>query len=167
MKAICSNRQKSFRIPKTDLLERFILNAAKFAGLKLEKDQGVSINFLSPRSIRALNRKFLGHDRVTDVISFRYSELPPGGAEDAEDTAVEIFVCPAEARRYAGSDDAYPSEIALYIVHGLLHAAGMDDISPEEAALMRAAEARVLRALSSEFNLKEIFPPCNSKFKSI
>jgi probable rRNA maturation factor len=41
----------------------------------------------------------------------------------------------------------YRDELILYIVHGWLHLAGYDDVTPREKRKMRAAETRALKLL--------------------
>ena len=48
--------------------------------------------------------------------------------------------------------------MALYIVHGMLHAAGEDDLEDSARLSMRAAEARLLTALAREFSFAGLFP---------
>jgi probable rRNA maturation factor len=45
------------------------------------------------------------------------------------------------------------AELILYIVHGLLHICGYDDLTPEEKCIMRARE----RAILSELGLTAIY----------
>ena len=41
----------------------------------------------------------------------------------------------------------YAEEVALYVAHGLLHAAGYDDLNPKAKRVMRRAEKRVMTGL--------------------
>jgi probable rRNA maturation factor len=79
----------------------------------------VSVTFLSAPRMRALNRRALGTDRVTDVIAF--------GMAHAGQQAADIYVCPATARA-ASRAFGVPvgEELVRLIVHGLLHALGYD-----------------------------------------
>ncbi|MDE2027256.1 MAG: rRNA maturation RNase YbeY [Candidatus Omnitrophica bacterium] len=97
------------------------------------KLQGLSIVFVGPQRMRAINKKYLNHDFVTDVLTF---DLGGGVAE--------IIVCPqaaqANARAYKNSTR---EEIILYVIHGLLHLAGYNDHSPSDAFKMRRMEAKL------------------------
>lgn len=79
----------------------------------------MSVTFLSAPRMRALNRRTLRHDRVTDVIAF--------GMTHAGRRAADIYVCPAKARA-ARRRWGIPlrEELVRLIVHGLLHALGYD-----------------------------------------
>ncbi len=98
----------------------------------------LAITFLDDRRMRTLNRRFMRHDRATDVLTFRY---------DGEPTVGEIFISPARARAYAKRHGiAYDDELSRYVVHGLLHWTGREDRTKTEQASMRRAEDRLLAA---------------------
>jgi rRNA maturation RNase YbeY len=102
----------------------------------------LSIVFLDGRRMRALNRKSLGHDYVTDVLTFDLS----GGEAGAESMLCgEIYICPAEARRNARCyGEPLERELLRYIAHGILHLQGHDDSTDKQRAAMRLAEDRLL-----------------------
>ena len=101
----------------------------------------LSIVFLTDRAMRALNRKALGHDYVTDVITF---DLSMGTAPDSIDG--EIYVCPVEARRNAARyGEPLEREVFRYIAHGILHLLGYDDATADDRDLMHQLEDRLLR----------------------
>jgi len=85
--------------------------------------------------MRAVNKKYLGHDYVTDVITF---DLGGGSGE--------IIICPqvagVNAREYKNSTE---HEIILYVIHGILHLAGYDDHSPQDIHQMRLMENKLLK----------------------
>ena len=96
----------------------------------------LAIAFISAQRMRALNQRFLRHDRLTDVLSFRY---------DGEPTVGEIFIAPSLARTYASTHGiSYEEELSRYVVHGLLHWLGHDDRTRAEQQRMRAMEDRLL-----------------------
>ena len=100
-----------------------------------------------------LNARFLGHSGPTDVLSFNLRRAPPavGLADDAATPlpTVEVYVCPEVAAAVAPAYGTTPAaELLLYVVHGLLHAAGHDDLVPDAKRRMRRAEKRVMRRLA-------------------
>jgi rRNA maturation RNase YbeY len=143
------------------MLVGFIEKVARISGLEIPDGQFISINFLGSAAIRRLNERFLGHDRVTDVICFDYRDDKLQGG----DVAVEIFVCPELAKSVAGEihGASFASEILLYIVHGILHAAGEDDISPILAKSMRLKEKYVLGEALMGFSMGNFFSWPGSK----
>lgn len=103
----------------------------------------VSIAIVDDPTIHELNREHLQHDWPTDVISFIFEADEEAGRVEGEvvvswDTASRL----AEAARWRPED-----ELLLYVVHGLLHLAGLDDIEPEDEKEMRIAERDCMVAL--------------------
>ncbi len=103
------------------------------------------------------NQQFLQHQGTTDVITFSY--LEDGRGDDGE-SGVELLISAEVAWREGISrkDSSYPEELTLYIVHGLLHAAGEDDLNPKAKQRMRRREHQVMKQLKQEFELNAIFP---------
>lgn len=159
MKAVTIWRAgRCFPAPSCARLRRMTAAAAELAGLH-DVPGGVCVSFLSPAGIERVNEDFLGHHGPTDVISFDYrAEDDPGFAdgadatdpetEDDADPSVELIVCPAVAYEQAVKRGLpYEEEVALYVAHGLLHAAGYDDLNPKAKRVMRRAEKRVMAGL--------------------
>ena len=157
MKAVTIWRAgKCFPAPSRARLRRMTAAAAELAGLH-DVPGGVCVSFLSPAGIERVNEDFLGHHGPTDVISFDYrAEDDPGFAEETDvfeasddaDPSVELIVCPAVAYEQAVKRGLpYAEEVALYVAHGLLHAAGYDDLNPKAKRVMRRAEKRVMTGL--------------------
>jgi rRNA maturation RNase YbeY len=82
---------------------------------------------ISPQEIDRLN--ILG---ATDVITFPYGEI-----------LVCAPVATARAREFGNTPTI---ELALYIIHGLLHLSGHDDIEPAQAKAMAAMQQKILDA---------------------
>jgi probable rRNA maturation factor len=62
-----------------------------------------------------------------------------------------VAVCVDEARRRSAElEHPLERELLLYALHGMLHAAGMDDRTPDEFARMHAQEDRLLAAIGLE-----------------
>ena len=124
----------------------------------------LSLLFVGQDEITILNQQFLGKDGPTDVLAFPIDATEvevvsmPAMARTGPDRAPidpgdlplllgDVVVCPAVAARqapeHAGTVD---DELALLIVHGLLHVLGHDHAAPEQAARMRARERELLEA---------------------
>ena len=161
MKTIYSWRpERIYRRPERKKLLAFAESAAETAGSGI---RGVlSLSWVSEKEMAEINQDYVGHTGSTDVICFDYrqsgAEMPE--TEDEEGNVdVEIIVCPAVAAREAAKRALpYSREIALYLVHGLLHAAGQDDLQPEKKRIMRRREASALGKLEKKFNLATLFP---------
>jgi probable rRNA maturation factor len=105
------------------------------------ENASISLALVDDATIRAINRRHLDHDWPTDVISFDLSE--PGDPCLTGELVVSTEMAAATARE-AGVDTR--SELALYVVHGLLHLCGLDDREIEDAEVMRRREGEILRA---------------------
>ncbi len=109
---------------------------------KVSSDE-ISVYFVSTDEICRLHKEFFDDPSPTDCISF-----PMDLKEDKAHHHIlgEVFVCPKTAVDYVGgSDDNVYHETTLYLVHGLLHLMGFDDVDDVEE--MRAAEKTHLKNL--------------------
>jgi probable rRNA maturation factor len=130
-------------------------------------DAELSILFVDEQSIADLNKRFAGKDGPTDVLSFPIDEEPMEGGRSPDSGGTgpgdlpaepgdlptllgDIVICPAvAARNVAGGlhDDratGYDEELALLLVHGILHLMGMDHVDDDEATAMEAREKELL-----------------------
>lgn len=96
----------------------------------------VSMLLTDDAEIARLHAQFLGDPTPTDVISFGF------------DDGAELVVSVETARRVAREQGhRWRDEVALYVVHGLLHVCGHDDHAARARARMRRAERAVLATL--------------------
>jgi probable rRNA maturation factor len=104
-------------------------------------DAEISLAFVDNPTIHRLNRRFLNHDEPTDVLSFPLGEK--GGKLAGE------LVVGAEVARDQAAERGHDvqAELALYVIHGLLHLCGYDDHDPAGARAMRARERHYLGRL--------------------
>ncbi len=122
------------RVPgaKTTKYVRGVLQGEKI------RDARISIVFIGSRKSRILNRTFLHHDYVTDVLSFT---LESGKYLEGE-IYVNLDRARSQAREYKVR---YANEIARLIIHGVLHLAGYDDTTAQQKKVMRRQEETYLR----------------------
>src|SRR5436853_6856400 len=92
-------------------------------------DAEISLAFVDNATIHALNKRFLDHDEPTDVLSFPLSD--PGSRKLEGDLAVGAEMAQAQA---AARGHDVQAELALYVIHGLLHLCGYDDHEDEGRA---------------------------------
>ncbi|HVX20150.1 MAG TPA: rRNA maturation RNase YbeY [Acidimicrobiales bacterium] len=127
---------------------------------KVKGDCEVSLLFVDQDTIAGLNQQFLGRTGPTDVLAFPIEDDPaPGGrspdlggsgpgAEPGPDPLVllgDVVICPAVAARNAVDHDVtLDDELALLVVHGLLHLLGMDHEVEAEAERMERLERKLL-----------------------
>src|SRR5262249_35351448 len=103
-------------------------------------DAEISVAFVDDPTIHALNKRYLDHDEPTDVLSFPLSE--PGAKTLAGELVIGVEVAKAQAAE-RGHD--VQAELALYVIHGLLHLCATADKSAEGARKRRGRE-RLSRA---------------------
>lgn len=130
--------------------KEFFLNLIGEAATQLGLDRkkiSLSINIVSPARIRSLNRRYLGQDRVTDVLAFPVNSIinlhGNGGIIDLGD----IFICPAVGRQKARQENKPLTEVIAFLaVHGFLHLLGYDhEGSPNERKKMFNIQNRILK----------------------
>lgn len=106
----------------------------------------VSLALVSDAAIRKLNRRFLGIDQPTDVLSFPAGTDGPqaqgAGARYLGDVVISVDRARVQARAVG---HAVRTEIALLAVHGLLHLLGYDDRRRKDAAEMARRQRVLLR----------------------
>lgn len=103
----------------------------------------VSVVFSDDRMSRRINRKFLRHDRPTDVLAF------PLGRDDGRWEG-EIYINLDKAARQARTYGVTAAnEVARLLIHGSLHLLGYDDISATKRNRMKAREDRYVLALAA------------------
>jgi probable rRNA maturation factor len=148
-----SDRQRTVKIDRRWFarLATFVCGELKIASAT------ISLAFVGPRAMRRMNVDFLGHDYVTDVLTFPLSE---SGAEALE---AEIVVCPAFAvERSTEYNVSVHEELGLYVTHGLLHLVGYDDHETGRRRTMNAVQKKLL----SRFLRRPDSPPYRPSSRS-
>jgi probable rRNA maturation factor len=124
-------------------------------------DAELSMLFIDEAAMADLNKRFLGKDGPTDVLAFPIDEEPveggrspdsggtgPGDTSEPTDMPTvlgDVVICPAVAHRNAPEHaGTYDDEVALLVVHGLLHLLGMDHEEDDEAETMEEREQALL-----------------------
>lgn len=130
----------------TELLHEGLIDAADATWIRSNLDRLVpmaapgltrfTVKLVDDAEMVRLHGRFLGIPSTTDVMTF------------ADGSEVDLAVCVPEARRRSAElGHSVREELLLYALHGLLHAAGMKDGTPEEFEAMHAAEDRLLGAI--------------------
>ena len=104
------------------------------------KDYEISLAFVDNPTIHGINKRFLEHDEPTDVITFPYSS----GKVLVGELVIGVEVALEQARVGRHEVDA---ELALYVIHGLLHLVGYDDKDAHDRKQMRVRERYHLNGL--------------------
>jgi len=140
----------------------------------------LEVSLLPDLAMARLNEQFVHHAGSTDVITFDYAEPqhpasgirhpasgirhPASGIQPpASALHGELFLCSDEALRQARRfRTTWQSELVRYLLHGVLHLLGHDDLSPAPRRRMKRAENKLLRALAARFPLHRIARPAAS-----
>ncbi|MCP5524472.1 MAG: rRNA maturation RNase YbeY [Verrucomicrobiales bacterium] len=131
----------------------------------------VGIVITGSREMARINQDHLGHEGPTDVITFDYTDEagaetpgrpgealgtnPPaeghgGGSRRGRRLAGEILICLDVAGTQAAAyGTTWALEVLRYLVHGLLHLSGFDDLAPAARAVMKRHENRLVRRLKT------------------
>jgi len=102
-------------LTKSKIDKKFLGKVAKktVQELKLKKFDEISIVIVGDKRIKSLNKKYLKRNRVTDVLAFDYGE---------------IFICLPQAKKQAKEmGHSVKEELAILLIHGILHLSGYDD----------------------------------------
>lgn len=120
-------------------LRRWLEAVAKAHGFELGS---LSYQFCSDEHILEVNRKFLGHDYFTDIITFQYER----GRHLCGDMVISLDTVRTNAD---GVGESFRRELHRVIVHGLLHLCGINDKGPGEREIMEAHEDQALALLDT------------------
>ena len=117
----------------------------------------VSLVIADDETLRGLNLEYRGLDEVTDVLAFSLGAAEVGGHEDGTFPAApeeaasmgEIVISYPQAKRQAReARKPLRAELALLVVHGVLHLLGYDHAEPQEEKVMWAKQDGVLANVS-------------------
>ena len=109
----------------------------RWAAAALDRDAELVLRVVGLAEGRALNHRFRGADRPTNVLTFDYESAPIVRA----DIVICLPVVRDEAQR---QQKTVRDHLAHLVVHGILHAQGMDHQDDTAAARMEAREAAIL-----------------------
>ncbi len=142
------NRQRTRKI-NLRLLKEIV--AALFTELKISEAE-LGIALVGTKEMARVNWQFLQHEGSTDVITFDHRDEALRITHRASRIHGELFVCVddavAQAKQFGSS---WQSEVVRYVIHGVLHLLGHDDLQPEMRRKMKRAETRLVRRLDGKF----------------
>ena len=152
---------------------RMVMEAALVEALPHSEPTQVGLVVTDDETVQELNRQFRGLDEVTDVLSFSASHsghwegdpqepdrafteseeleeespfvLPPGEPSPLGEVIISF---PQTIRQAQERNGPVEQELALLIVHGVLHLVGYDHMEPEDEAQMQAKERAALATVS-------------------
>jgi len=133
------NRQRKLRFDLS-WLRRFAVKAlaectlhAATPNTPLSQLESIEVSIVSDAVIADVHVRFMQIEGPTDVITFEHGE---------------ILISSETAQMYAFKyGHPLETELGLYIIHGLLHLNGYDDLQKSDAAKMKKLQERVLKKL--------------------
>jgi probable rRNA maturation factor len=147
---LCLRNRQRTRSIDLRLLRQILLALLK--DLAPARSFELGIHLVSAAEITRLNETFLHHAGATDVITFNYSSR-----RTPEALHGDIFVCTSEtvaqARRFRTT---WQAELARYLVHGILHLQGHEDLHSAARRKMKREENRLLRGLARRFVFQQL-----------
>ncbi len=145
---LLANRQRDRRVDTRWLRTCAVTLLEELLALE-EYELGVQL--VGVREMARVNQQFLNHAGSTDVITFSYAE--PGEAR----LHGELFICVSDAVAQAAEwGTTWQSEVVRYLVHGVLHLRGFDDLEPAKRRVMKRHENRLVARLARHFALREL-----------
>ena len=127
-----------------------LLRAADVVGeLYGVENSELSLTLTDDKNIHALNKKFRGIDRATDVLSFAFRESDEPEVIGAEfeilgDVIISLERAKVQAEEFGHS---FLREIIFLEVHGLLHLLGYDHMQDDERQEMETEQRFIMEKL--------------------
>jgi len=126
----------SFSLNKKATVKAWILSA-----IREEKKKAGEISFIfcDDGFLLSLNKKFLKHNTLTDIITFQYS---------SDKLSAEIFISIPRVKENAKKYDvSFENELHRVIIHGILHLCGYKDKTSGKKKEMKKREDLFLNLL--------------------
>jgi len=139
-RVVVTNRQRRLKI-NTRLLAEIAERA-----LELVRDNQLHLGIVlvDDAAIAKLNAQYHDTPGATDILSFDYGE-------EQGELIISVEHAVTQAKRYHTTP---ARELILYVVHGMLHLHGYNDLTPRQRRRMSAAERRLVSRLRNQFELK-------------
>lgn len=121
------------------------------------EDFDLGIYLVRAPKMAQINQTFLQHEGSTDVITFNYQEGETAPEKTGPELHGELFICIDDAIEQAREFRTdWPSELTRYVIHGILHLRGYDDLEPTARRRMKREEDRLLKAIAERFPLRKL-----------
>jgi probable rRNA maturation factor len=121
------------------------------------EDVEMGLMIASQQRVQELNKTYRGKDKPTDVLAFALLPepdieqglsftAPPDGVKHLGEVIISY---PQAVQQAAEHGHSVKREVAILIIHGVLHLLGYDHIKSDEAALMSNREAEILKMVEA------------------
>lgn len=125
--------------------------------LSLPQEAVVNLSFVSKTKIKSLNKQTRNIDKVTDVLSYPYTDTKVGEKINLDDykynidmtdgtlTIGDIYICKDRAKEQAEEyGHSYLREICFLFCHGMLHINGYDHMNEKEEEIMTKKQKKIM-----------------------
>jgi len=144
------NRHNSYHVNKR-LAKKIISEILKFC--RKPETIEIEVIFLDDKSIKVLNKKYKGKNRPTDVLAFNIDRRDFGKKAVLGEAFISIDRAAENARIFG---TRFEEELALYIIHAILHIFGYDDESAAGRRRMFKKQTEILEYLWKRENLSQV-----------
>jgi len=121
-------------VASASLIKKWVKGAVNSNGL-------LTLRFVNTKEGKKLNISFRNKDYASNVLTFPYEHCKNTVAADI------IFCLPVIQREAKEQKKLLKAHLAHLIVHGCLHAQGLDHEKKKEAEKMEAQEVRILQKM--------------------
>ncbi len=135
---IIFNYEIDFSLSNEEKLAEWLITVIKNEGYEVGD---ISYVFCNDDYLLKINRDYLNHDTLTDIISFDYSI----GKNLQGDIFISVDRVKENALKYSPN---FETELTRVMVHGILHFCGYKDKSDDEKTKMRQMEDHYLHELA-------------------
>jgi probable rRNA maturation factor len=144
MEILIKNQQKIIKLNQRKIKE-IIRKILQY--LKVDEETEISVLFTNDKFIRALNNKYRGIDKPTDVLSFSLQEGAIKSPEVESDKLLgDIIVSVETAQRQSNNlNHSIEKELTVLLIHGLLHLTGYNHEKGKDYKIMREKESEILK----------------------
>ena len=152
MEILIKNQQKIIKINQRKIRE---IVKKVLQHLRIDEKTEVSILFTDDKFIRSLNSKYRGIDKPTDVLSFSLQEGIVKSPEVESDKLLGDIIISAETAQKQADilNHSIEKELAVLLIHGLLHLTGYDHEKDKNYKIMREKESEILKIFALQFHV--------------
>lgn len=143
-KIILYDTQKDLQLDRSTLKE---VTSFLIKEMKIATDE-IIVHFVTEKKISDLHSQFFNDPTPTDCISFPID----GTSLSRHHILGELFICPKVAIAQSKHYQTTPGkELLRYLIHGLLHLIGYNDIETKERKIMKGKEGALLKKVIAQF----------------
>lgn len=136
-----------FSLSQRRVLSSWIKSVASSYGFSIGS---LNYIFCSDSYLLDINKRFLGHDFFTDIITFDTSDYEPM-ISASDSISGEIYISVDTVRSNSVTyKSSFADELHRVMIHGVLHLTGQNDLSPEDFEIMKSKENIALQMLNEK-----------------